>query len=744
MPKSIFRPVNTEGGDSSGRLKKVLEECLKSSEQGFDAAKSSSMQLLSLVRQAREDLQKAINPGGELANAGEECRKQISEQYIEISDKLSEFTRLINEDIESKRNSKKAFSVIVFGRTEAGKSTLMEVLTHGDGRSIGHGRQRTTRDIREYMWEGLNVIDVPGIGAVDGEHDTELACVAAKKADMVLFLLADSPQAEEIDRFIGLRKMGKPAICIRNLKHNITLLDSSQYSQSEIEENFKFDLREIEEKFCSKNEQDYKESFLKLVREKSAGLDTEFIPVHLLLAFKAQQKEFAAYSSMMKATSRINNLINRITEEISRRGAFISFKTFTDLVSAPMTEAAVMLLNSSSRLLPLAGTFTNERLAAEEWRFHFNARAREKLESMREAFFNELSGEIPFFAERHYANPGALRLWNSMVEKSPTFKNYQNALRSIDQECTEHFANTIRSMEKEFEFFNRTWNDREFNPGPLGDSRRTWNRVFTAVGIVGSTITTFVKTIWGQAIGWGFAAVGWAGRQFLHFIPSGEERANNARMRLQNLLEESLERQSRSLNTEANDFFENQIASGKIEQGINALSSMEHAIHELSGNMRQLGLDLITETEKLNRHIISTALESISCGQYFSIVRRVARMPGKITLLALSDIFMMSSEIEGHLQNLLNEKIKIVEYVDTDLPDFKAPQYRNKEFSLKKFIAAIIGQDCQADDIFINRRENIIELYINLETYSHDIREEIKTSIILAEQITGKHIVQKK
>ena len=76
MPKSIFRPVNSEGGDGSGRLKKVLEECLKSSEQGFDAAKNSSMRLLSLVRQAREDLQKAINPGGELANAGEECRKK--------------------------------------------------------------------------------------------------------------------------------------------------------------------------------------------------------------------------------------------------------------------------------------------------------------------------------------------------------------------------------------------------------------------------------------------------------------------------------------------------------------------------------------------------------------------------------------------------------------------------------------------------------------------------------------------
>ena len=50
--------------------------------------------------------------------------------------------------IEEKKQKLSNFSITLFGRTMAGKSTLMEILTNGDGKSIGLGAQRTTRDIR--------------------------------------------------------------------------------------------------------------------------------------------------------------------------------------------------------------------------------------------------------------------------------------------------------------------------------------------------------------------------------------------------------------------------------------------------------------------------------------------------------------------------------------------------------------------------------------------------------------------
>lgn len=68
----------------------------------------------------------------------------------------------------------KDFSIVVYGRTEAGKSTLMEILTCGNGDSIGKGGQRTTLDVRDYYWQGLKITDVPGISAFGGKKELPL------------------------------------------------------------------------------------------------------------------------------------------------------------------------------------------------------------------------------------------------------------------------------------------------------------------------------------------------------------------------------------------------------------------------------------------------------------------------------------------------------------------------------------------------------------------------------------------
>ncbi|MFN6033810.1 MAG: hypothetical protein ACK48B_07140, partial [Dolichospermum sp.] len=47
--------------------------------------------------------------------------------------------------LDKKRKHLKDFTVALFGRTKAGKSTLRETLTRGNGSTIGKGSQRTTR-----------------------------------------------------------------------------------------------------------------------------------------------------------------------------------------------------------------------------------------------------------------------------------------------------------------------------------------------------------------------------------------------------------------------------------------------------------------------------------------------------------------------------------------------------------------------------------------------------------------------
>ena len=90
-----------------------------------------------------------------------EATELLEVQLVEIRDAFNRLSFAFKEDLQNLRENLSKFSVTLFGRTMAGKSTLMEILTEGDGSSIGKGSQRTTRDVRKYTWNGLEITDVP-------------------------------------------------------------------------------------------------------------------------------------------------------------------------------------------------------------------------------------------------------------------------------------------------------------------------------------------------------------------------------------------------------------------------------------------------------------------------------------------------------------------------------------------------------------------------------------------------------
>lgn len=134
-------------------------------------------------------------------------------------------------------------TVMLFGRTRAGKSTTMEALTGGDGASIGVGRQHTTRDIRAYYFppapEGavpehpsLRIVDTPGIEGFEGDDLARVADDFVDRADHILFLLTDDKAtAEELERFGKIHTQGKGLTVLLNVKATDLdlLLDYPEY-----------------------------------------------------------------------------------------------------------------------------------------------------------------------------------------------------------------------------------------------------------------------------------------------------------------------------------------------------------------------------------------------------------------------------------------------------------------------------------------------------------------------------------
>ena len=128
------------------------------------------------LKEYKKDLEIVVSNSKKLGKLSDkELTLNLNKLNEEISKSLVEGITNIKNSAEKKRKNLNNFTITLFGRTKAGKSTLRETITHGNGQSIGKGDQRTTKEIKEYYWDNLRIIDTPGISAYDGEEDINIA-----------------------------------------------------------------------------------------------------------------------------------------------------------------------------------------------------------------------------------------------------------------------------------------------------------------------------------------------------------------------------------------------------------------------------------------------------------------------------------------------------------------------------------------------------------------------------------------
>ena len=133
-----------------GRLQAALEDCSAAAREAHQAASWRLEQSRQTIAEARALLLKAL-PAQVASPEADETRQGLEEQIANMEEEHERLRR----EVERKAQKLDTFNLTLFGRTMSGKSTLMEILTKGDGKSIGNGAQRTTRDVRSYEWQGL-------------------------------------------------------------------------------------------------------------------------------------------------------------------------------------------------------------------------------------------------------------------------------------------------------------------------------------------------------------------------------------------------------------------------------------------------------------------------------------------------------------------------------------------------------------------------------------------------------------
>lgn len=241
--------------------------------------------------------------------------EEFSKKYQE---EIFNEIQMIKANSFQKELASKNFSIALMGRTKAGKSTLHSVMCDEGEEFIGKGRQRTTRFNRVFTWNGLKIIDTPGIGAgeIEGEKDTEIAYKTISQADIICYVVADDSITEEILKMLDeIAMFHKPLIVVLNHKDDI---NKKSHLKTFIE-----NPNDWKDTVGEKNLAGWVNRLKRNAEKGGYGDSFKVIPVFLLATIKGKKEN----NKMFYKASNYDSFIKTIEEIISKNSMIYKSQT---------------------------------------------------------------------------------------------------------------------------------------------------------------------------------------------------------------------------------------------------------------------------------------------------------------------------------------------------------------------------------------------------------------------------------
>ena len=247
-------------------------------------------------------------------------QKKEMERYLEqLSQTISKVIGDASKDLSVLRKKQtkisEHFTISFMGRTKAGKSTIHSILLEDiDNDFIGKGMERTTRYNYIYDYNGIRIIDTPGIGAPNGQTDTEIAKEVADESDLICYVVtSDSIQETEFDFLQYLKEKNKPVIILLNKKENI--IRSSKTKERFLENPLDWYTRDGEDAI-----QGHIDRITEYVSKRFHYQNYMIIPVQLLAAKISFTEDDLQVKSQLMMGSRIQIFIDKLFEVICESG----------------------------------------------------------------------------------------------------------------------------------------------------------------------------------------------------------------------------------------------------------------------------------------------------------------------------------------------------------------------------------------------------------------------------------------
>ena len=609
-------------------IEEALHECQAYAQKGYDIASNTWNTIHQALLAEERKVKKVDKQQGKISRLADEelikKKKQGLASFMEMDKELK-------QDLSYLQKQQKEFSVLVFGRTMVGKSTLMEIMTHGSGASIGNGSQRTTLDVRDYHWKGMKITDVPGIASFDGREDDRLALEAAKAADLILFLISDDGvQQEEAKNLAELRRLGKPVLGIINVKLGIT------------EQVRSLDMKRLRNKMA---ERERIETICNQFRQFAGNFqqdwgDLTFVPVHLKAAYLGQDKNPELWE-----VSNFTEVEAYILSKVQQDGCFLRIKTFLDRVIIPLQGRMEMLYENSGSSLTEAFEYQKKCQELTEWKKIFVEDSQEKFNNLCTRVKNKLARGIREFAEDNYENEDAGEDWKEYLQEELKLEaDCMSFLQERANKCSRKRRELMDSLKTELTFAGVNVEFDDISMDSIFDTQFWGSAAAIAASLISGPI--------GIAIG----IVTWL------FGSSKEEKIREAKAKLRAALQDAMD-ECGYVDTLMDSVAKtmNEEIFGKGVEGLyNALAQMDAMLiglaKEEATGAERLGVLL----NQLNCQLLHEAEGYIAAQEGKNLVLsvdRIARIPGEVTVVY--DTVNSFDGYEAQMTKLIGEKVEL-------------------------------------------------------------------------------------
>ena len=663
-----------------------LKECENSSAKGLSIAKHNFSIISNTLEALNENIEHVLVDFNNSSYENPEISNLLNIQQHDIQGNIYGQLAQIQNELSNIEENPLGFSITLFGRTMAGKSTLMEILTKGNGDSIGNGSQRTTKDIRKYKWKNLSITDVPGIGAFEGEDDENIALSEVKHADLILFLLSnDGVQSIEADFFSELVTLGKPILCVMNVKASISN-----------NPNMKLATRDIGRAFNNAKLSELKKQFVKYADNYNQDWSKiSFVDVHLLSAFRAKHTEDEVLSLELYKLSRFEKLEEKISEIVQKKGKYYSIKTSVDIVTNPLIDNINRFKEHSLSNKSIIEILDRQIDELKGWNKENNLSVKKRINDFIDATSRKMLSEVSAFTDDFFDSPDANEEWSKVIQRMHVEEDSKALLDQFTDECVERRKEFSRRIEKELKPSVKIKHDRIKEERRIINIKGIYNTVTAILSgafLLGGVVADFAdqKQI-GKILKKMSVVVG-AARLGGELIDDPAVQERESKERFQNALTNTVNGVIKDLRKSLEINYK-KVNSQYIGKLISQMMAISKAIKKLENNQSEYSAKLNDILRDINYEYATSVIPLISDYDWAHEIKRVGRIPGRYLLISIENGTAFKESDLGHIEDAISEKVIIIHHTDNKSVLLKRILHEDKKYEITKSEIKIPARD---------------------------------------------------